>query len=106
MADKNLYAASNQWATRPNDERFWTMQEMRDQCYEYYVDRTEYNQQAMKGLHFGVRNNELDLSLLGRAPMRLSNWGFNQLCSTMNAPASYLSSLPASHTATLLNHHV
>lgn len=32
MGGNNLHAASSQWATRPADERFWTLSEMRAAC--------------------------------------------------------------------------
>jgi hypothetical protein len=35
MSKSNLYAASNQWAVRPADERFWTLEEARDACKAY-----------------------------------------------------------------------
>ena len=35
MAKSNLYAASNQWAVRPADERFWNVREARDACKAY-----------------------------------------------------------------------
>jgi len=102
---RNLYAASRQWATRPADERFWTLQEMRDQCYEYYHNRTE--QTMMLGdLKFEAdSSNEIYMTAKGNA-MRLSNWGFKQLCGDLGAPANYLGGLPSVLTSEVMNHHL
>lgn len=96
----NLYAASNQWSTRPDDERFSSLKEMRKACFEYYNHRIEQSG-PINALQFRG-NGEL---MLGQ-DTRLSNWAFGQLCQELGAPASYLSTLPAEHTARLLNHHV
>ena len=101
----DLYKASNQWATRPADERFWTLQEMRDQCYEYYDKRTK-REVFLKDLNFnGDANGELYANDK-KDRLKVSNWGFKQLCGDLGAPVGYLSNLPSSLTSTLLNHHL
>ena len=100
-----LYAASNQWATRPADERFWTLQEMRDQCYDYYIRRTEH-QSMLNELHFDHNDGELFIRADGGTPMKMTNWGFKQLCGDLGAPATYVGSLPAELCQQVMNHHV
>jgi len=100
---KNLYAASNQWAQRPADERFWTLQDMRDQCYEYYHKRTEH-QENVSDMTFEDKDGELYANV-GGTYMKMSNWGFKQLCGDLGAPAAYVGGLPADLCQQVLNHH-
>ena len=100
----NLYKASKQWATRPDDERFWTMQEMRDQCYEYYHKRTERSK-SLGDLTFDADSNDELFVNVDESRMKVSNWGFKQLCGDMGAPAAYVGGLPSSLSAGLMNHH-
>lgn len=89
----NLYAASNQWATRPADERFWNLRDMqtaletdRADCYER--DLRISDMQAV------ANGNELCLQGEAGIPVRLNNWSFGQLCNRIGAPAGYLQQLP------------
>jgi len=102
---RNLYAASNQWATRPADERFWDLQGMYDQCHEYYKNRIEQTM-MLRELRFEAdASNELYVNAKGGS-MSMTNWGFKQLCGEFGAPAGYLSGLPSVLTSSVLNHHL
>lgn len=103
--DNNLYHASNQWATRPADERFWTLQEMRDQCYQYYEKRTE-QQMMLHDLKFVADTKGELYAQTKNSTMSMTNWGFKQLCGDLGAPATYLASVPTLHASNLLNYHV
>lgn len=103
--DKNLYAASNQWATRPADERFWDLQSMYDQCHEYYKNRTEQTI-PLRELHL-LADTTGELYVKTRENVQsMTNWGFRQLCGELGAPAQYLGSLPSTLTSDVLNHHL
>jgi hypothetical protein len=97
----NLVAASNQWASRPNDERFATHIDLlnflgrrREQSKEFDVD--------LSGMSAEESDGELKLRIGGQS-LGMTNWGFNQVCSNAGAPASYLSSLPPHLAAQCLN---
>lgn len=94
---ENLYAASNQWATRPADQRFATLAEL-------YEATNRYRESARTALvpyaDLSIRPSGADgadLELVGRAgtPAKLTHWAFGQLSRNAGAPADYLRSLPA-----------
>ncbi len=88
-----LTKASSQWASRPADQRFWTVQDL-------------YN--ATKAHHEAARTASLDLKALevkasdnggivvkgitGKVA-ELTHWAFGQLCARIGAPAGYLRTL-------------
>ena len=97
MSKSNLYAAHGQWATRPADERFWTLDDARTACRRY-ADTAEE-----RDLDFGAEalvvtdGDNLALSLDGGRGHRLAtftNWGFGQVARMAGAPAEYLRKLP------------
>jgi hypothetical protein len=99
----NLYKASNQWANRPADERFWTVEEMVQACLQYRQASAAATA-AYGDLRVEARDG--DLHLVGRTgiPARLTHWSFGQLSQRAGAPASYLRKLPATLTAQNINH--
>ena len=93
-----LFKASNQWATRPADERFWTINEMVDACLHH---RRVSRKATVGYADMRVEARDGDLHLMGRAgiPAKLTNWSFGQLSQRAGAPASYLRTLPATLAA-------
>ena len=97
MAKSNLYAAHGQWATRPADERFWTLAEARETCKAYAdtAEEVEVDFGAEVLLH---DDNDLCLTLDGGKGYKtatMTHWGFSQLARMAGAPAEYLRKLPA-----------
>lgn len=99
----DLFEASNQWATRPDDERFFSLQEAHEACRAYResavtstVPYASLRAEAMDG----------DLRIIGKSsvPARLSHWAFGQISHRVGAPAGYLRDLPATLAAQNLNH--
>ena len=94
MSENNLHAASRQWANRPADERFWTLQDMLDACRSYRerarTATVQYNQLQCEDVAG-------DLALVGPtgAKASLTHYAFGQLSRDIQAPADYLRSLPA-----------
>lgn len=99
----NLFAANQQWSTRPDDERFWSLDDMAAQCKAY----------AAQAAHATVRMNQIgidstdegDLCIVGpqgRAA-KFTHWSFGQLAGRVSAPADYLRRLPAPVAAQCLN---
>lgn len=98
-----IFKASNQWSTRPADERFESLQDLYSATKKYADEAVE------KRAEFGdlrVESSAGDVKLVGRQgiPARLTNWAFGQLCQRIGAPASYLRDLPATLAAQNLNH--
>ncbi len=89
----NLMEAHNQWARRPADERFWTIQEMAQKCREYKDASRDLNVNVRKA---EVVNDRGEMLLVGgglQGPARFSHYSFGQLCRTAGAPADYLREL-------------
>lgn len=98
----NLMEASNQWATRPADERFWSLEDL-------HAHQTRRNQQSKErelpfaALRTEAKGNGLVLTT-PRGSAEMTNWSFSQLCGRANAPASYLRTLPSHLAAQNINH--
>lgn len=98
----NLFKASNQWANRPDDERFWTVQELDAACTTYRAQARTARVQ-FKDLRTQAQGDEV--VLLGKTgSAKLTHWAFGQLCARAGAPASYLRTLPNTLAAQNLNH--
>jgi hypothetical protein len=98
----NLHQASDQWAMRPSDERFWTVDELlaatlahREAAFNGTIDNADLRVDAEDGKIAVVGKNH-------RA--QLTSWAFTQLAARAEAPASYLRSLPATLAAQNLNY--
>ena len=89
-----LFKASNQWATRPSDERFWDVPEMLQSC-EAYKASSQEAQVKYSDLRFEADGREIFITGKARTQARLSHWAFGQVCQKVGAPASYLRTLPA-----------
>lgn len=98
-----LFHASRQWATRPQDERFQSVKQLYDVTRQYAVIAKEA---SAPWSDLRVEKVGDDVQLVGRTgvPAQLTHWAFGQLCSRVEAPASYLRELPATLAAQNLNH--
>lgn len=102
--ETNLMAAHRQWADRPADERFGSLEALHGAC------RAERLSNKAAGFTWG--NVEVGLDTEGDVVLagnnggfaKLSAWSFGQLASKLSAPRSYLSRLPAELAAECLNH--
>lgn len=99
-----LFAANKQWSTRPDDERFQSLEDLHAACKGYAASATEKEGYPVEQLR--VENVEGDVQLMGRGniPARLTHWAFGQLAARVSAPASYLRTLPATLAVQNLNH--
>jgi hypothetical protein len=98
-----LYQANRQWAERPADERFPSLEAM------HAVTRAYAQQAAEKEVPWpDVRVDVVgeDLTLVGKAgvPAILTHYAFGQLAARVGAPAGYLRGLPPTLAAQNLNH--
>lgn len=98
----NLYAANDQWANRPADERFWTMEEMLNAC-RGYADNARTASVKLDDIRCEDRNGSLVLVGREDKPATFTHWAFGQLASRVSAPASYLRTLPAELASQCIN---
>lgn len=94
----NSMILSAQWASRPDDERFVTMQEL----HAYNVAKRQRSQEHGVALEhmllMPADGNNLQLGEKGNETAggaSMTHWAFGQLCQRISAPAGYLRTLPA-----------
>lgn len=99
---QNIMAASYQWATRPPDERYLTVDALRDAVHarrQRSFDSSVAVEHLQPFAHEGTDDNALGLrAYLGSGEVldtQPTNWAFSQLCQRAGAPAAYLRKLPA-----------
>lgn len=100
-----LYQAHEQWAKRPADERFNSLESLHGACL------ASRNGAVEKSVPFGTLRFEAqgnDVAAVSRrggvAP--LAHWAFGQVAARAGAPAGYLRTLPATLAAQNLNYGV
>ncbi len=102
---KNLYETHRQWAQRPPDERFQTLEELRAFTGERKSASIE-EVRTLKGLRlYATMGGALTLNG-SLKPSYLTNWAFSQLCSQVGAPSGYLRTLAPEITAQCLEYGV
>jgi Domain of unknown function (DUF932) len=101
-----LMKASQQWASRPSDQRFLSLPEMldhkqavRENSHARVISSREIEAVPvdgdMRGLHLVGPNG---------APVAPTHWSFGQLAGMISAPAKYLTRLPAPLAADCVNY--
>jgi hypothetical protein len=98
----NLTTASNQWANRPADERFWNLQDMLDATRAY---RERARTASITYRQLRCEDTAGDLAIIGPTGARatLTHYAFGQLAQDVKAPADYLRSLPATMARDCIN---
>lgn len=100
----NLNEASREWATRPADERYFSVREAYDVATAERQMSAEGKCKAKE--LFVTADDNGDLILVGpRAQAKLNHWSFSQLCIRANgAPRDYIADLPTELAARNLNY--
>lgn len=88
-----LFDATAQWSTRPDDQRFWTVEELSDACRKYAdaAIETEIDTVGIRN-RLETKKGEIGIAL-DSGFSRLTNWSFDQLATSAKAPPKYLSRL-------------
>lgn len=101
-----LMKASHQWATRPDDERFTSLDEMlafsraqRERSRSLAISSRRIEARPIDGDAGGLAVLGPD----GQATLP-THWAFGQLASRIKAPAGYLRTLPSDIAADAINH--
>lgn len=104
-----LFAASNQWATRPDDERFWDLDEMHAACdrYRRVSETSSYPLNTLRVTTAAVTGREEPVLVTpAGGGAVLTHYGFGQLAARLNCPPQFLRTLPAKLTAAILSHRL
>ena len=98
-----LYQASNQWASRPADERFWGLKDLQETLD---VERTYQREWtgALNRLRAVSHGGAIQLENASGVDATLTHHAFNQLCLRIGAPTNYLRRLPVDLATTLVQH--
>lgn len=77
-----LFAASTQWATRPSDQRFASLDELYAATFGYYQSKVE---KTVNTSNMRADSSGSEVVLVGPsgAPARFTHYGFGQFCSLM-----------------------
>jgi len=94
----NLMQASQQWATRPNDERFLSLADLKAKVAQRKVESWTATPNT-RDMRVGADDQGLFVTVYDPArgsdvPLDLTHWSFGQLCQYAQAPASYMRALP------------
>jgi hypothetical protein len=90
----NLYDAHRQWALRPPDERFSSIEVLQIHT-EVRKNASLETQMALKRINLRVLPGGAIVMNGNTSFAHLSHWAFGQLCYLTRAPAKYLRILPA-----------
>lgn len=99
-----LMQASRQWSSRPDEERFLSLDAMLATLREVRANSRE-KVVASKALHVGLEGAD-GLHIVGQngTPAMLTHQSFGQIATLAQAPAGYLRTLPASMAADCVNY--
>src|SRR5579859_6819533 len=103
LEKKNLTTASNEWASRPADERFWTLQELHAKTKKY-AEESKLKTLELAKCRVTPENGDLRLVGPQGGSAQFQHYSFGQFSNVCGAPASYLRGLPADLAAANLNH--
>ena len=100
----NLYEANRQWATRPQDQRFWDLNEMLEVTRSYHRTAVTRTATADQLDVQPVGDDVVITSKSSNAKAAFSHFSFGQFSRLLGAPAEYLRQLPANLVADNLRH--
>ena len=99
----NLMRASRQWQTRPDDERFESIDEMIQATRDYRMNSRTAKVQSED---LAIDSEGSDLFVVGKTGTKalLTHFSFGQIAQRASAPPGYLRSLPSDMAVSCLNH--
>lgn len=97
-----LYKAHRQWASRPKDERFPSVQALCD-ATKAYADTAIETSRPWSDLRTEAVGEDVQLVGKKNTPATLTNWAFGQLCARVEAPANFLRRLTSTLSSHVLN---
>lgn len=107
LPTNTLADAHRQWASRPADERFVSLHELRDAMSRIReTSRSRVVSSRQLRVEPTADNRGLVVSGANGVPYAPTNWAFGQLAALADSPAGYLRSLPAPLAADCLNWHI
>lgn len=101
-----LTRASHEWATRPDDQRFTGLDDLRDFTRAQREFSRSLALSSRRITAAPIEGDNRGLAILGPddQPTLPSHWAFGQLAARIKAPAGYLRSLPSDIAADAINY--
>jgi hypothetical protein len=99
-----LFAASHQWAKRPDDERFSSIEELYKVTKMYAASAQERHEVPYSSLRVVAQDRDIVLVTKQDSPLKMTHYAFGQLAGKIKAPAEYLRELPPTLAAQNINH--
>lgn len=103
MEKQVLDRAHRQWATRPIDQRFWTIEEAKLASFRHYESRVEKAFPLASLRVQPTADNDLALVNPNGGAAEFTNFSFGQFCSMVGAPSAALAKRSAPLVANYLN---
>jgi hypothetical protein len=97
----NLFAAHTQWATRPSDERYQSLDAMQTVVERRALQSNSVSLTASDLSRFAVEDIDGQIAVGGN---RLTNWSLTQLSQLAGVPSGYIRELPAHLAVANLDH--
>lgn len=101
-------ALSHQWYSRPDDERFLSLEELSAFVNERQ-SRSFAGKFQLKQLRAVVEGDGMYIAAPTKGGERLltpTNWGFSQLCSRLRVGQSFLTDIPSDLAVPVINHYL
>lgn len=99
----NQFSANEQWRTRPADQRFTSLTELRDQA-QYVMDHSRATVVPSKSVSADVQDGKLVVTGPSGKAVIPTHWAFGQLAQRAGAPAGYIRDLPNELAADCINY--
>src|SRR2546430_470439 len=97
-----LTRASNEWSTRPADQRFASLAALHDAVLSHR-NAAGVARVPFRTLHAKAVGDAVMLNGRTDTTAHLTNWAFTQLAQRASAPGAYLATLPAPLAVQCLN---
>jgi hypothetical protein len=104
MSAVTAYTAHREWASRPPDERYASVQALFEAARERRTRTEERGINTVDLRTEAVASDALVLRETGDRHAALTNWSFEQLATIASAPPKYLRTLPAAIASTAINY--
>ena len=98
------YTAHREWASRPPDERYATVQALYDAARARRLRTEERTIETVALRTEAVASDALALRDTSNRQAALTNWSFEQLAGIAGAPPKYLRTLPAAIASDAINY--
>lgn len=99
----NITSAHAQWAARPADQRFWTLDDLHRTVIEHRRAAAEASID-MVDLRVEAIDGRVEISGRAGTHAEITHFAFGQLAARAGAPGAYLRSLPATLAVQNINH--